>query len=814
MKLRKKIISILLVITIIALTVAPVVYAKKSNVKVKGGMPPGLLKNMLLKSNLSEQEAVDLIIENRGSLSPGILKEIILGLNLSNDSLAKLAEQGILTGLPSGIQKEILTDGDDNDDDDQVIEAKGTITAIDIADKVIEIANELYQLPVEIDVELDGQEATLGSLEVGMKVELIIENEQATIKAVSIEEITTIQGIIEDLDLIGIYHITIDDVEYKLATEVEVIINEEELTLADLEVGMNVKVKIIDNEVALIIVENIEPEVIEGAIKNLDLLGIYHITIDDVEYELSRDAQVVINGIVSVLEDLEPGMSVIVELQNEVVVKVNVKHNIKEIEGTITGIDLVDNLVVIDEVEYKLAQEVEIRLNNQEATLADLELNMDIIAVELNEKIVEINIFKEDLLEAKGKISAINLQYNTVEIGTANYQFATETIVKIDGELATLEDLIVGMLVEAELRDSKIVKIYAKNIESNIVEGDITALDLIGIYHVAIDEQEYNLLNKAIVTINEEEAQLEDLCLGMSAIVYLVDNEIVKIEATRINIARITGKIQDIDIIGVYYLKVKDKEYLLSREAQVIINENEATLQDLEIGMEANLLVEDDLVTQINASTLDTVKVEGLLTNINIDQKTIEVNEVEYSLTDEVLVLIDEVEVSLINLKVKMNVEIEINNGLVKTINANSIDQSEVLEVKGLLKAVNLEARTLTIDEKEYNLAENIEFITVNAEESSLDNLVINMNIEVEMQNNVVVKIAAKDKVEHITGEMTELLFTSSGMKLTINIVDGETVQYLVNEDLQNSNLDTLILGNYAEFKVVNNIIVEVMNIN
>ncbi|QSX05641.1 hypothetical protein JYG23_13375 [Sedimentibacter sp. zth1] len=953
MKLRKTI-SIVLVIAILALTGAPEVYAmpERGNGQDKGGIAPGLLKNMILNSDLSEEEAVELIIENAGSLSPGVLKEIILGLDLSSDSLEKLEEEGILDGLPGGILKEILS-GDDEDDEEEEIEVKGNITDIDVEDKIIEIDGKEYELPEEVEIEIDGEKADLGDLEVGMEVELEIEDEEAKIKAESVEGIATIEGNIEgldligtyhitidkeeykiaeevevildaeeatledlevgmeakieiideevariyaqsigyeevegniedldligtyhitideveykiaeevevildaeeatledlevgmeakieiideevtriyaqsigyetiegnieDLDLIGTYHITIDEVEYKIAEEVEVILDAEEATLEDLEVGMEAKIEIIDEEVTRIYAQSIGYETIEGNIEDLDLIGTYHITIDEEEYKLSRDAQVVINGFASALEDLETGMSVVVKLQEEIVVKVNVEFEIEEIEGNITGIDLEDRYITIDEVEYKLANEVEIRLNNKEAILEDLELEMEINAVELYGEIVEINAFKEEILEAQGMISAINLEYGYVEIGGIEYQLATETIVKVDGEVATLEDLIVGMSVEVELCNGEIVKIYAEIIETSKIEGKITDLDLIGIYHLSVDDQEYNLLSKAIVTLNEEEAQLEDLQLGMSAIIYLVDNNIIKIEATMINSERVLGEIKDIDLIGVYHVRVGAKEYVLSKEAQVTIDEKEATLEDLEIGMEANVLVEDELVTKIDAKTSEVVKVQGLLTSINIEERNIEVNEAVYNLSDEVEVFIDEAGAVLTDLEVEMDVEIEIDNGLVEIINANSIEQSEVLEAQGILMGIDLEERTITIDEEQYDLADNMETITVNGVNSFLEDIVVNMNVEVEIQNNVVTKIAAEDNVEQITGEIIEVSFTTEGMKLTIDIVDGETAQHLVSKDLENNNSEILSLGYYAQFKVVNSIIVEVIEV-
>jgi len=274
------------------------------------------------------------------------------------------------------------------------------------------------------------------------------------------------------------------------------------------------------------------------------------------------------------------------------------------IEGKITGIDLEDEYIVIGQEEYKLAEDVEIRLNNEAAVLEDLEVEMEVTAIELNGEVIEINALKKEVLEAQGKISAINLDEGYVVIGGVDYKLATEVIVTINEKAATVKELIVGMTVEAELSNGEIVKVYAEIIESSKVEGYISGLDLIGIYHLSVDNQKYHLLREAIVTVNDEEADLTDLLHGMQATIYLVGNDIIKVEATTVNRAREYGEIKDIDLIGIYHITVGSNEYALSQEAIVTIDGKEATLQELEIGMKANVLIEDETITEIDATTI------------------------------------------------------------------------------------------------------------------------------------------------------------------------------------------------------------------
>jgi|GEM_PF-6394965 len=322
----RKMLPIILIIAIFSFTQTSLVFAAQGKGNGRG-MAPGLFKNQILSSNFSEEEAVELIIKNGRFLPPGILKEIILGLDLSEDSLEELEEAGILRGLPGGVLKEIYS-GVDEDEDDEV-EVKGYITDIDAEDKVIEIDNKDYHLPEEVEVEIDGEEADLKDLEVGMKVELEIEDEEAEIEAFRVEGVVAIEGSIEEIDLIGVYHITIDSEVYEISEAVEVLLDEKEAVLEDLEVGMLAEIKILDDKVVEIHAESMGFEMVEGNITALDLIGTYHIEIDKKEYQLSRNAQVVINGLARTLEDLEIGMSSTVEISEDTVVKVIVEFEME-----------------------------------------------------------------------------------------------------------------------------------------------------------------------------------------------------------------------------------------------------------------------------------------------------------------------------------------------------------------------------------------------------------------------------------------------------------------------------------------------------
>lgn len=116
---------------------------------------------------------------------------------------------------------------------------------------------------------------------------------------------------------------------FKLADGAEFYFNGVKGTLNDLVIGDEVKIAVDNNNMALKVVVNRQITVVtqdEGILKAIDLLGIYHLTVDDVRYVLSKDADVKVDNAAADLDDLKVNMTVKVILNNSVIVSVDAKN--------------------------------------------------------------------------------------------------------------------------------------------------------------------------------------------------------------------------------------------------------------------------------------------------------------------------------------------------------------------------------------------------------------------------------------------------------------------------------------------------------
>lgn len=528
MKFKKLIVSGI-IMNVLAMSIVPGVYAAPK----KGWMPPGQMKKTVEKND----DIVEYIINNGKSLPPGILKNLIRDSKLSNDDIEDLMEAGALNGVPGGILKNIMSDKDDDiedQDSEDENDVLGRITGIDLEDRIIVVDGLEYKLPKEVDVEMYGEDAKLSDLKVGMKVEIELDEEEAEINVIEDDKDgEIISGSITAIDLDDKI-IVIDKVEYNLPDGTYIEIDGGLASIEDLEVGMKIEIEV-DNdkeEMDILVIDEENVKRFKGIIKELDLIGNYYIMIDDTEHKLSKDAVVLIDGDSKKLSDL----------------KVGVEANIK---------------IVDDEV-------------------------------------VSIIISTFDYEKVFGEIIDIDLigTYH-IKIDTEVYKLNEEAKIFIDGNQSSLNDLKSGMEIEAKLDSDDIVAITTLTEGFDKKNGKIEELDLFGQYHIALGEDEYILSKDSKVIIDEEIKELKDLRIGMEVEAKIFDNQVVIVTATIAEEKNVSGELKDIDLIGTYHIKIDNDEYELSKDTKVIIEDRDRKLEDLEIGMEVNVEIVDDIVFKI-----------------------------------------------------------------------------------------------------------------------------------------------------------------------------------------------------------------------
>ena len=277
-----------------------------------------------------------------------------------------------------------------------------------------------------------------------------------------------IEGFITSLDLFGNYHITIDNTKYRLSKKAEVVIDGEKETLKDLTKGMRVEAILRDDYIVSVHAKDAVLE-IEGEIKDIDddEISIKKENGNVVTYGLAEDLEIEIGGKKNMdLEDLAVGDVGEFEIVNNVVVRIDVDDQFKEVEGIITEVDEKSiSIEVYDKTEeYKFANLLVIDIEGYNDTLSNLEKGMEAKLKVRNGLVYGINA-KDHEFEVEAEI------YSILQIGSTTkltltfdkqkvtYEVSDNAEIDIeDVENADVFDLKVGQEGEFEVINRTIIK--------------------------------------------------------------------------------------------------------------------------------------------------------------------------------------------------------------------------------------------------------------------------------------------------------------------------------------------------------------------
>ena len=277
-----------------------------------------------------------------------------------------------------------------------------------------------------------------------------------------------IEGFITSLDLFGNYHITIDNTKYRLSKKAEVVIDGEKETLKDLTKGMRVEAILRDDYIVSVHAKDAVLE-IEGEIKDIDddEISIKKENGNVVTYGLAEDLEIEIGGKKNMdLEDLAVGDVGEFEIVNNVVVRIDVDDQFKEVEGIITEVDEKSiSIEVYDKTEeYKFANLLVIDIEGYNDTLSNLEKGMEAKLKVRNGLVYGINA-KDHEFEVEAEI------YSILQIGSTTkltltfdkqkvtYEVSDNAEIDIDDmDNAGVFDLKVGQEGEFEVVNRTIIK--------------------------------------------------------------------------------------------------------------------------------------------------------------------------------------------------------------------------------------------------------------------------------------------------------------------------------------------------------------------
>jgi len=231
---------------------------------------------------------------------------------------------------------------DEDKEEDKIISVyKGTVIDVQYdGQKQITIEDKLLKLIFvvidDVKVYLNDVETNFNVLMIGDSVKVVVDDKNRA-REISIdredeEETELINGIITDLDLIGIQHITVSEhvyggFRYELGEVVDITIDGEEAQLEDLVIGMEAEATLTDTLVTLIDAGNTQLE-LEGTIISI-ADNIITIEMDDetvLAFWITEDVIIQINGNTGYgIGDLSPGNTAYFEVINNTIVEVDVK---------------------------------------------------------------------------------------------------------------------------------------------------------------------------------------------------------------------------------------------------------------------------------------------------------------------------------------------------------------------------------------------------------------------------------------------------------------------------------------------------------
>ncbi|CAH2214229.1 S-layer homology domain-containing protein [Tepidibacter aestuarii] len=225
------------------------------------------------------------------------------------------------------------------------------------------------------------------------------------------------------------------------------------------------------------------------------------------------------------------------------------------------------------------------------------------------------------------------------------------------------------------------------------------------------------------------------------------DDDKDEVETKEIFKGRITElDLKDEEIV----VKVDNKEKLFEIENNTVIkiDGEKEDIEDLYVGMNVKIIVEDEKVVKVYAY-YNEEEYKGTILSVNVDKDElkIKVNNTEktFKIDEDADIELDEENVKLDELQEGMEVEVELKDGKIIEINAESI----IKEYEGkLIEKIEGKVNKLTIkideDTKTFEVDEDVE-IEFDDEDGEFEDLKVGSEVEVKVVNNIIVEIEVED---------------------------------------------------------------------
>ncbi|WP_425446205.1 S-layer homology domain-containing protein [Dethiothermospora halolimnae] len=317
--------------------------------------------------------------------------------------------------------------------------------------------------------------------------------------------------------------------------------------------------------------------------------------------------------------------------------------------------------------------------------------------IDMEENIV--NDSNKDTYSVHGNIIKIynisdNLFLNIDDDGKDKvYRIEDDAKIKIDGDISKVSDLIVGLKVELEVDDTKkIISVNGETIEDEY-EGYV--------YNIGKKENkitiEYEKGNDDIkktfvvdsdadIELDNVDVKLKDIDEGDYVEIQVKKSKIVDIEGIRED-KDVEGYITEIEIEDNPSVIIKNKDgqenkYYILDDVYVERNDKKVRVETLRVGDQVELKLKYNKVKSIEAEATEEDN-EGIIKSINISelsQITIidkDDKKVTYDLPKDATIEIDDDLESIYDLRNGYYVELEVESGKVRKLEAESRDHGE-----------------------------------------------------------------------------------------------------------------------------------------
>jgi hypothetical protein len=226
---------------------------------------------------------------------------------------------------------------------------------------------------------------------------------------------------------------------------------------------------------------------------------------------------------------------------------------------------------------------------------------------------------EKDENEYTGTVKGIRADKIEIKIGNSVKRFeVSDDVIVYDGrDRIDYSDIDKGDYVIIKVEDDEVVyiEITDEEVEQDKIISRYTG-ELIGIdddsspetITVQIENMKaiFEVIDDVEVYFKNMEGNFNEIKKG-DKVTVTVDN---KNRAKKIHVDRvldvddeeeISGKLTNIDLTGIYHISVNNIRYKLAKDADVVIEDDDADLEDLEIGMDVEIILENGIVTYIYA---------------------------------------------------------------------------------------------------------------------------------------------------------------------------------------------------------------------